>query len=749
MVRPIFAILLLTIYFLSCTATRYSEIKNTTLFKIDDKGVTAKEFIYVYEKNNFNNQDSYSEDDINEYLDMFINFKLKVADARSLKYDTMSSFINEFNSYRSQLIKPYLSESKQEEKVLQEAYEHMKYEVDASHILIKLDENAGPEDTLKAYNTILDIAEKAKNGEDFEMLALESSQDPSAKVNKGHLGYFKAFQMVYPFEAAAFNTPAGNISPIIRTRFGYHILKVHDKRPASGKVKISHIMVREGANQIDSVAARNKIFEIYDQLSSGEDWNDLCLRYSDDLRTKSQGGTLPFLEINQINDKTFENMAFGLNEPGEISDPFRSRFGWHILKLEEKKGLEPFDEIREELSQKVHRDGRLLIEQKNIISKLKNEYRFNENDKTLSGLKNLADSTLLAGKWDTEIASAQKKDTLFSLKNASFQVDGFLDFIDTHQRKRYGLTIESYFNELYNNYTERILLKAEEENLLEHNDELGLLLNEYYEGILLFEIMDKNVWKKAVEDSAGLYSFFEANKDNYMWNERADVAIISSKDSALIQTIKEDLYKDDYLLYQARIDTSLAGKNINKIPALDSIADLYEIYKPASVHIVKYDTGMNDIIDKVLDYFYRQGLEKDRIRIEYSKENKHFADISLNSTAKKSLELLYNKESTLTLQVLEGLFEKGENERLDKIKWSEGDTTFSDGKTSYLIYIKKIVAPENKTFEETKGLIISDYQNQLEKDWIQELKKKFTVEKDDTVFKKVKHYIKTKHTSGN
>ena len=347
--RNLLWLILTGLFVYSCALTKTGDISNDTLMTMAGDTVTADEFIYLYEKNNFNNDSIYSEKDVSSYLELFQNFKLKVRAAKDVGLDTTQAFETEYNTYKDQLIRPYLAESKENERLVQEAYGHMQWEIDAAHIMVSLKQDALPEDTLVAHNKIADILKSARSGVDFEELAFQYSEDPSAKTNKGRLGYFTAFQMVYSFEEAAFNTPVDSISGIIRSQFGYHILKVLDKRPYSGKVKVSHIMLLKGSGTEDFL--RNKIFEIHNQVTGGVDWNELCQKYSEDERTKDTGGTLPLLGLRQINDQAFETVAFSLKSPGEISDPVQSQFGWHIIRLEEKIGLEPFDQLQESLKQ--------------------------------------------------------------------------------------------------------------------------------------------------------------------------------------------------------------------------------------------------------------------------------------------------------------------------------------------------------------------------------------------------------------
>jgi len=716
-----------------------SDIKESILFSIDGDPTIADEFIYVYEKNNFNNDSLYFEQDVDEYFDLFVNFKLKVQAAKSEGIDTTQAFLDEFNTYKDQLIKPYLAETKAQEKLVKEAYERMKYEVDASHILISVDQNASPDDTLKAYEKISEVYQKAKSGEDFEELAMEYSEDPSAKSNKGRLGYFTAFQMVFAFEDAAYNTPADSISEIIRSRFGYHILKVHDKRPYSGKVKVSHIMITNQNGTVDENTMKNKIFEIHDQVVGGADWNELCQRYSEDQRTKNNGGTLPFIGLRQINDEAFESVAFGLQTPGEISDPVRSRFGWHIIKLEEKQSIQPFEEVKEELEQKVSRDERSRISQVAVIARLKEQNNFQQNHDVRDRFLTLADSTLLDGKWSMPKSDSLADLTLFSIEGVNYKVDEVAGYIDKNQRRRININPKQYLNELIDQYIEKALMDFEEKQLIEKNRDFRMLLNEYYEGILLFEIMNKNVWGKAVEDTVGLRAYFENHRDKYSWGTRADAVILETKNRSLLDDARKKLDEEIYNLMDFNISPN--EEMVNN-PMLDTLVRLYQIYYPAQILITTTDSAKN-----LLQYFENYGIpEKDINKMNTGE--KDLISVKLNSKSKKSLEYLYNKESALTLRVEESLFEKGDNQIVDTLTWEEGRQEFEDEGTLFLVEIEGILDPELKELDEVKGTVISDYQNYLEKTWIEELKRTFSLEINYNTLDQVKSSFKKKlHSS--
>ena len=285
--------------FLSCQNKPSSKIKDNYLFKVGEAPIFSDEFIYAYSKNNFNNDSIDRRKDINEYLDLFVRFKLKVKEGKELGLDTTEIFKTELEGYQKQLAKPYLSEKGVTEELIKEGYTRMQTEILAAHILLNLGENAEPADTAKIYEKIQEIKNEIIEGADFSEQAKKYSQDPSAQKNGGQLGYFSAFQMVYPFESVAFKTGVGKVSEPIRTRFGYHLVKVIDKRKARGRAKVSHIMVRatDGISEEDSLKAVSKINEIHSRILNNEEWGVLCAQFSDDFNSKTKGGALPWFPV--------------------------------------------------------------------------------------------------------------------------------------------------------------------------------------------------------------------------------------------------------------------------------------------------------------------------------------------------------------------------------------------------------------------------------------------------------------------
>ena len=515
------------------------------LFTLDGKPTFTNEFVYLYRKNHTNKSQDYTESKIDEYLNLFINFKLKITEAQKRGIDTTAKFNKELKTYREELKKPYRAEKDVLDKLTREAYDHLTMEVKASHILIQLKPDATPEDTLSAFNKISDIKKRIVAGEDFEKLARELSDDPSAKQNGGSLGYFTAMQMVYPFEKAAYQTKVGEVSSIVRTRFGYHLIKVVDKRPSKGEVEVSHILLR--STKDNETKVKNLIFEIYDQIKKGRSWDELCKQYSEDSNTKNAGGKLrPFGVGALAAVPEFEATAFAMQNPGEISDPFQSNIGWHIIRLEKKIPVPPYAEVESSLKKRVARDERMKISEQALEVKRKKDLGFVENSETKTKVMALADSSLLKGKWKLSGNPELKKLVLISINGKQVTAGNFILWVEQQQVSS-KLTPPAYMNQLYESWTEERINGAEEEKIIKENPDFKYLLAEYREGILLFEIMEKEVWNKASEDSVGQRKYYNEHINKYEAGNRIEARIFSTTDKSFLDEVKKKVTHGDTL----------------------------------------------------------------------------------------------------------------------------------------------------------------------------------------------------------
>ena len=508
----------------------------TILFKAGSATVTTDEFIYLYRKNHQDKPDEFTRAKIDEYLKLFVDFKLKVQEAKRRGMDTTAAFLKEYNSYRAEVRKPFLPDNALIDSLTRLTYARMQEEVRASHILIALKPEATPADTAMAYNEAVELRKKLEAGLDFGAVAVQFSNDPSAKTNKGDLGYFTALQMVYSFETAAYGLKVGEVSAPVRTRFGYHLIRVTDRRPARGEVEVSHIMVRIRENQ-DSEKAKDVIFSVYEQLQAGVPWNDLCKQYSEDPSTKDQGGRLkPFGTGGMAGVPEFESAAFDLSNPGDLSDPVRTQYGWHIIRLERKIPLASYDVVAASLKNRVSKDERTSMSRTALLDKYRKRFDFQENAVVKENVFKMADSTLTAGKWQPAMATGTE--TLFTLRGKKVPVKEFISYTIRNQRATQHPP-QRYIEQLYNSFAEATILDAIEDDIIARNPTFTYLLKEYYEGILLFEIMEKEVWTKASADSAGQRKYYQAHTSNYKAQDRTRAVLYSASSDSQFPALRE------------------------------------------------------------------------------------------------------------------------------------------------------------------------------------------------------------------
>jgi len=514
------------------------------LMTIDDREVTKSEFESIYKKNN---RDSViTKEDLDEYVELFVNFKLKVMEAEELGMDTLSKFTRELNGYRDQLARPYLVDKSVTDSLIREAYDRLQEEVSAAHILIKLPPSPSPEDTLKAYKEIMAIKTKVEESpEKFGEIAQAESEDPSAKTNKGELGYFTSLQMVYPFETAVFNAEVGEIAGPVRTRFGYHLVKVNDKRPARGEIRVAHILIRSEDSDPEDMKASSKkrADEIYAKVTGGDDFAEVAKKFSDDRSSASKGGELPVFGAGRMVDE-FEEASFALTEPGQISEPIKTAYGWHIIKLIEKVEKKSFDDSKKELSSKISRDSRSDITKDTFIRKRKEEYNYQEYRKRLRPFYQALDTSYFTGNWEVPGALDDSEKVLFELAGMEYTQAQFGEFLVSKMRSsRAAINTELLINRSFENWVNSEIMDYEDSILENKYPEFKALMQEYRDGILLFDLTDQKVWSKAVKDTLGLEAFYEENKEDFMWKERAAYDVYTLEDEKTAAKVKKMLKK--------------------------------------------------------------------------------------------------------------------------------------------------------------------------------------------------------------
>lgn len=704
MKKGILSITTIALFFSSASAqlmpgpNQNTDNVSPVLLTIGDTKVQLSDFLYVYKKNNKDQANDQAA--LDNYIDLFTTFKMKVKEAQDLSLDTSAAFKNELAGYRKQVAQPYLTDKKVNDSLLMEAYTRMGEDLSASHVLIRCEEGVFPSDTviawakaiivnglisgktnakmindyeiklkakykitkasaasdtLKVYNLVnpLRMLEKKFRGKPapFDEIAFLASEDESAKQNRGNLGYFTAFSMVYSFETAVYNTPVGKVVGPIRTKFGYHIIKVTDRRAAQGDVLVAHIMIKapDGMAAPDSIIAFAKIEELYKKIKNGEDFANLAKQFSDDKASASNGGQLPWFGLYKM-PPTFEKAAFDLKNNADFSAPVKTAWGWHIIKRIDRRSIATFESMKSDLKTRVGRDNRAMQGRASLISKVKAENKFSEITSTKLEFVPFLDSTFWQGRWSSEKAKSLKK-VMFTLGKTAYTQNDFAVYLESRQTKRTKVDNKVLIDEAYKNFVDDACVAYEDQLLDSKYPDFKNLMQEYRDGILLFDLMDKKVWSKAVKDTVGLRAYYEANKTKYMWKERADATIFSCQDAKTSKKLRKLLKR---------------GKD------------------------------------------------------------------------EKTILATLNKESQLVVTADHKIWLKGDNEMIDA-NWLVG-VSADQQKEKRILFVStaKIILPSCKTLQEARGTITSDYQSQLEKDWVDSLKKKYPVVKNLDVVKLIK-----------
>ncbi len=491
------------------------------LLKINGEKTTVDTFLKSYHKNY--KQDSKTKaTTISEYLDLYINYRLKVIEAKTLMLDTISRLKLELDGYVKALAEPYFIDKQKYDALIDEAFRRLLIDVRASHILIRCDENANPVDTLQAYQKIVELRKRAMAGEDFGLLASKLSDDLSArdqinsvgriikKGNAGDLGFFSVFDMVYPFENATYETPIGEISEPIRTRFGYHIIKPIDHHQAMGKATVAHIFLAESNPSMET--QKNKIFEVFNKLKEGVAFEKLVQEYSEDQLSKIKNGVLPTYVANEIVPE-FYLAIFSLNTPGEYSKPFKTEKGWHIIKLLELNKPGNFNEEKASLINKIKKDKRDEISQVDRFEFIKQKIGFYSSNTANDELFTIIASEFSKGKRQAD-KTKKLNGKLFRIGKQGIKQYEFAQFIFDRQPNDSELNKESY-QIFYDKFVNETCEKYFYENIANIFPVLKNTLDEYWDGILLFEVSNIKVWKKSVKDEDGLNAFFKSNPTKY------------------------------------------------------------------------------------------------------------------------------------------------------------------------------------------------------------------------------------------
>lgn len=593
------------------------------LLKIDGNPVYQSEFKRLFGKNKNLKIDG-QEPSLEEDLQLFVDYKLKLIAAKDLQLDTMPEYQKEVTRYRNQLALPYLNDNTLIDSLVEESYQRILKEIRASHILIKLSEHAT--DTVKAYEKIKDLRNQIVNGADFATIAKKYSEDPSAKRNSGDLGYFSAFRMVYSFENAAYNTPEGEVSEIFRSRFGYHILKVDDVRESQGEIEVAHIMIRD-----TTATGKQTIDKVLNEVKEGGDFFELAKKYSDDRRSANNGGKLSKFGRGAL-PPPFGEVSFSLSKENEYSEPFKTAYGWHIVRFIKRYPVGSFEDMKEELLQKTKKDGRAKTLANPVVIRLKKEYAIEVNEEAKMAFKDV----------QMGVVKDSLSDWLVTIEKDTLTQEDFAAYIK-NRRDRKALDV-------FDAFVDEEILSYYKAHLEETNEEFKYLFQEYKNGLLLFDLMKLKIWDAAQNDSIGLHNYYEQHLSDYVKPETFKSIVVSTKNEA------EAVSLQDY---------------IGKTTSIDTIQQAM--------------VAKEDVLFKTGDF--------------------------------KADDAIFPENVDLT-----------------------PETTNSYKDDGYHVIVK-IVSTEpavQQAFDDVKGRVISDFQNQIQEDWLEELRGQHKVKFYKRTVKKLK-----------
>lgn len=625
------------------------------LFTVGDENIHLSEFTYIYEKNNAKNAD-YSEDSLKDYLELYKKFKLKVLKAREFGLDTVKTLQQELEGYRKQLAKSYLKDKQITERLIDEVIDRMQYDIEVSHIFAGAEPKSSSEKEARARQKINDIYTKLQEGAPFDMMASTLSEDKMSSIKDGYLGYYSAPlpNGFYKFETAMYETPVGEISEPVRSKMGFHILKISDKRPARGEMEIAHILFRKKGGGRTTASAHALADSVYNLLKEGRNFENMAAKFSNDSNTKHKGGYLGYFGVNQY-ERAFEDAAFALQENGDYTKPVATNLGFHIIKRINKRDNANKVALRKRVKARITKDERFKIAEDHMIERIKQSSGFEENRFALKRFISGLDDSFFSYKWQTP---AYEEDIhLFSMAGQNYTLNDFAQYAKDNVRDRLRFnqvkSTEDAVDELYDKFVDEKIMAYEEKNLENKYPDFKALMREYREGILLFEITKREVWDKAAEDTTGLNRFYEMNMNKYMWPERVNA-----------------------------VRYTLSGGNDQ---------GLISIYK----------------------YAQKKGHEKMMSK---------FGD---------------NKAYNITAEKL--VMDKGDK-AISEMTLKPGGLSplnLSPSSPATFYAFESLVKPTRKSLKEARGYVIADYQDHLEKRWITELEAQYPYRLNNKVLKSI------------
>lgn len=629
-----------------------SGLSAQTLFTYGPYSVDAKDFLRAFNKNN-TVQGTARSQALKDYLQLYINSRLRIREAYDRKYDTLLSVKNEVENLRKQISENFMNDPQIVPRLQREAFERSQKDIHVAHIFISFSKNE-ERDTARARSLRDEILQRLKKGEDFGKLAREFSDDTTARKNSGDLGYITVFTLPYEIENVVYATPPGKFSPVITSRSGYHIFKNLGERKALGKMKAKQILlaIPPGADENSKKKIAALADSLYKALMKGSDFSNLASKYSNDYISAANNGTMPDISVGDFNQQ-FESVVWGLTKDGEISKPFQTSHGWHIVQ---RLSLKPVvtDSANQanklELLNKMITDSRWKSSKDFIFVKVSKNPGIKKAGISESALWETTDSLALHKNLPPGSKLLDTNAPLVTLGKQRFTV---MDFINYAAQNRFSPNGEIKTNpELFDDYLHSLAYTYYQDNLEMYNEEFRNQMAEFRDGNIFFEIMQQEVWNKAQNDSTALLALYEKNKEKYNWNKSAVAVIFYCTDEANAKFIYNEVKKDPS-----------AWKRISEQ--------------------------------------YAEKVVADSSRFEWDQLP---SNVSANPA-----------RGTVSAPVVNQ----------------------NDNSASFAYIISVSTTPLQRSFSEAKGLVINDYQEMLEKNWTDSLRRKYPVKVNEKVLQEI------------
>ncbi len=760
------AVVLLGLFLAGCSPKEHDAVVAT----IGNDPMTLSEYEKLYIKSNGTRDAgaAASQDDREKFLDLVVKYKLKLKDAYSQGLDKKPEINQEIGQYKGSLAQSFLTEREVTSPGVKKLYARRSEEIHAAHILLELAPNASPAESAAAYKDAYDIIAKAKSGTDFNSLAIAFSKDPSVKENKGDLYYFTGGDFVPQFEDAAFSMKPGEISsPPVRTRYGLHIIKLFERKPAPGEVRANHIMIRfpsASPNPDDTVAAYKKIVSVQDSLKLGVGFAELAKRHSDDGGSASKGGDLGWFTRRRW-VRPFDDVVMTL-QPGQVSGIVRTQYGYHLIRCAERRPPKPFEEAKPEMEQMYQQ--RLFAEDNaRYLSRLKSELGYTRDDSVVARVLASCDpaKTVHDSAWDARIPPSLHRSAVMSLHGQPVTVDSIAAMLKARPDMANVRLEASALNPALDKIAEQLVFSTKADLIAKNNPEFAAILKEYKEGILIYQVEQDRVWSKISPSDSLLKLHFAANRDKFTFPDRVRFSEIRLNNEATARAVRERALKgtpfeqivaEDSLRMKLPSNFNLVFNGTSIAPGADakkSIAQVGEQLthdKSLSVHLSAFpDTATGKKknvqlasrrIGAVKSLLVKDfGIGEERIVLAVTPQ-------PVNNAITQSDRTVRSQTLTLDIQgrqpLIVGTLQKlvvppptdERSKRADSLAVGGISVPFINQNGYSLVQLEAREPARQKTFEEATPEASTSFQDaeskRLEKEWITGLKTRFPVQEN-------------------